>query len=185
MNCAQAERKLYLYEELTSRDRAATDRHLATCASCQAEMERINQERVMLKGLRHLSPPVPDHSRITRGIMSHVSETQQAKRRKDFFSFIFSVTPVRYAMAMLSVFLIVAFAREYNSGKGSQLITRNYQEIPATHAQLNSESFYKTLSNEKDKTTADEQSVYACLISCLQTPQTDCEDCGDKFSKLN
>lgn len=186
MNCVEAERKIYLYEELTVREREVTDRHIATCSQCQAAMERINQERAVLRGLRRLSPPIPDHSKITREIMSHVSETQQAKQRDGYsFPFIFSPTRLRYAMAVLSVFLIAAFGREYNSGDRPQLITKHYPGNVEKETRLDSDSFYKSFSTEKDKPASGSQSVYACLISCLQTPQTDCEDCGNKFSKLN
>lgn len=190
MNCAHVERNMYLYDELTPEERVETDRHMAKCAKCQATIERINQERAMLMRIRGLAAPVPDHTKITRRVMIRVMETQ--RRKHSVLQSIYlrlsaylglSAAPVRYAMAAVSLLLILTFAIEFRSGNGSQTITKQYSGNAQKHIQLNTASFYKTLT-EKDHTSSTTESVYACLVGCVHTAEVDCTDCGNKFQNL-
>jgi hypothetical protein len=188
MNCAQAEKRIYLYQELTLREQKETELHIATCAKCQAMMERVMNERILIGKIRHLPSPVQDHSEITRRVMSKVLKTQETKWRVlDLFSLLLSGRPVRYAMAALSLLLVVTFAIEYSFGDGSQKITKRYPRNLQKHVELNSSSFHETLLTEKDKeqTASRTQAVYACLVRCLHTADPDCAECGNKFSKSN
>lgn len=187
MNCARAEKRIYLYQELTAEEQTETDLHIATCASCRAMMERITRERSLFEKIRQLPPPVVDHSEITRRVMSEVLKTRDTKRRVSYFmSLMPSGRPVRYAMTALSLLLVVTFASEYRSGDGSQNVTKHYPPNLQEHVELNSSSFHQTLLKEKDKpkTTSRTQAIYACLSGCLHTAQADCAEC-EKFAKFN
>jgi hypothetical protein len=57
MNCSPFDLKDYVFDELTAADRSQVDRHLAGCAGCREEMERLRLTQSALAALREEELP--------------------------------------------------------------------------------------------------------------------------------
>ena len=181
MNCKKAERRIYLYRELTPRQREETDRHMASCASCRQLSARINQEREMMREILSRPQPLPDPVRFTQSVMREIAKSQQKKVSAFHFlyAFIFS-NPVRYGMAALSMLLVVAFMAEHNTRPVSQ---NSFGNQAGVKIEMNSASFYEALKEEKQNPETN-SSVYQCVMTCLQTKDANCSECRMKFANL-
>src|SRR5688500_15668189 len=86
MNCSEAERRMYLYRELTDREREETQQHLKTCASCSRIMEGASELQRTIRSQYADPPPMIDESVMTRSIMNTIEELQQKKSSSVFRS---------------------------------------------------------------------------------------------------
>lgn len=180
MNCSDAERRIYLYQELTPVQRDETDRHMVSCASCQRLMAKVNDERKILNHILHAPHALPDAG-ITNRVISTVHEIQQ-KRTSPGPSLKLVYAPVRYAMALISLFLVVTFVNEYKYSLKSTDPVAVYARSERK-PKLNSASFYEALAKPKSKDKR--ASIYECIEECLRTVPVNCAACSVKFSKLN
>lgn len=180
MNCKEAERRIYLYRELTSREREETEAHMASCPACRELGARVSDERKMLADLMRAPHVAPDPLRLTQRIMSRVEQTRS---EKVFvigpLNFIAVGNTLRYAMAVLSVMLIATFISDYSATPET---TSSFTASEADKSRLNSSSFLEILK-EKNKTESS-SSVYHCVMSCLQAQDANCSECGTKFSNF-
>jgi len=184
MNCSEAERRIYLYRELTDLEREEMQRHLKTCASCSRIMERAMEMQRMMPSQHH-DPPMMDESAMTRRIMNAVEELQKKKTSSVFPHFFadLSINPLRYAMVAVSLFLVVAFVTEYSMESQSPLLMKRYPLVPGRKTELNSASFHDSFIAAKENNKGKEISLYECLVTCLNSQGTDCADCKNKFAK--
>ncbi len=186
MNCLKAERRIYVYMELTLREREETAGHIATCDSCRKIMERVKHEREMLRRLHQIPTSIPNESMIVGRIMNAVQEMQQKKPSlvKDFFPNPFS-TALRYVMTALSLFLVVTFVSEHNVAVLSPPLQPSYRIKSGNKAELNSASFHDALMATREKNRNSTTSVYQCVMRCLANKGIDCTDCRTQFANLN
>ncbi len=183
MNCRDAEKRIYLYRELSASEREETDAHVRACSACRRIMEGVTLARNIA---RTASPPpaLPDPARMTAEILSALPQSQQ-KTSSAFMPF-FSWSPgnrLRYGMATISLFLIFTFVSEYNQDSSFRRPTKRYHGA-ARRIELNTASFHQAFlaTKEKNNNTAP---LYECVVNCLQTQGTVCTDCGIKLSKPN
>lgn len=113
MNCEDLEKDIYLYGELSAGERAAVDRHVATCAGCRALLEDVQQQHVLTRQAVALRPQAQDPARLTAAIMAAIAPA----RRKHV---IMDSAWLRYGMAAASVLLIVAFCLEQPWAQGER-----------------------------------------------------------------
>ncbi|HET9487278.1 MAG TPA: zf-HC2 domain-containing protein [Chryseosolibacter sp.] len=184
MNCNEVERRIYLYGELTPREREETDAHITTCATCGKISERVHRERQMLREMLLAPPPVMAPSRITDRVMRAVEKTREERENLTLLTFLSTLIfarPLRYAMAAFSLLLVGVFVNEYHQYGEPAL----YKHLPQRRGltELNSASFYEVLQN-KEKNPGTTSSVYECVMACLQTEDNVCPDCKIKFTKL-
>ncbi|MEX2231618.1 MAG: hypothetical protein WD824_05635 [Cyclobacteriaceae bacterium] len=185
MNCLEAERRINLYRELTEREREETHRHLETCASCSQIMERAIEMQRMMRSQYPDPPPMVDESTMTSRIMNAVEEIQQ-KRSSSVFRGLFANqfnNPLRYAMAAVSLFLVVAFVTEYSLENKTALLEKPYRLVPGKKTELNSASFHDAFIASREKNKGITTSLYECVLNCLRLQDEDCADCKNKFSK--
>jgi hypothetical protein len=181
MNCKKAVKQIYLYRELTPRQREETDSHIATCASCGQLNARVNQEREMMREILQTPQTLSDPVRFTQRIMREVEKSQQKKASVfNSFSGIIFGKPVRYAMAALSMMLVIAFIGEQNRQPALQ---HSVTVKTGVDVKMNSASFYEALTEEEKKPETS-PSVYECVMACLQTQDADCSECRMKFTNL-
>ena len=177
MKCSEAERRIYLYDELSVSEKNQTDVHLENCSSCQHLLERVNTMRKVVTAQD--VPPMSNHAQMTRRIMDAVLETgrrridDQAERASPFF------LRLRYVMAALSISLIVFFAGEYAS-LDSRRIVKHYP-IAAGQTQLNLASFHSAFFEAKGKQSMPTL-ISHCVTDCLHD---DCSNCPEKFKGIN
>ncbi|HEX8040539.1 MAG TPA: zf-HC2 domain-containing protein, partial [Chryseosolibacter sp.] len=109
MNCREAEKRIYLYNELSPSEREETDAHLRTCSACRNIMEEVTRARNFVR----TAPPAPalsDPARMTRRILDALPQSKpQRSRSLVYWS---PGTALRYAMSGVSLFLIFTFVSE-------------------------------------------------------------------------
>jgi hypothetical protein len=66
MNCAELRLDEYLDGELSEADRAAVEKHLASCAACQAELERSRKLEAVLRSVT--TGAAPDADRFVQSV---------------------------------------------------------------------------------------------------------------------
>jgi hypothetical protein len=182
MNCSEAERRIYLYRELTEGEREETRLHLETCASCSQLMERTREMQRVMRS-KYPDPPMVDKSLLTRRIMNAVEKLQK-KKSSSVFRGLFAEpfhNPLRYAMAALSLFLIVAFVSEYSMENKTSLLQKQYRQVPGRKTELNSASFHDAFIAAKEKNKGNTMSLYECVVNCVSSQDPDCAYCKNKF----
>jgi hypothetical protein len=180
MNCREAEERIYLYEELSPREREQTDLHIKTCAACKQISDRAKTLREMTAATA--KPVLPDSAAMTRRIMSVVQQKVpgRAMTLGKFFQVPY-INALRYSMAALSLLLLFSFVQEYNMGVQVSGPVRSSHN---TGAVLNTTSFREALETARKK-NSHTSSLYDCITKCLQTHDAICSDCRIAFTKLN
>jgi len=186
MKCSEAERRIYLYTELTSIERDETVQHLLTCAACRKIMDRATNTRLILRDVSQAHAEIPNKDIMVARVMQRVQEIQQ-KKRAPFGTFFSNPiqNPVRYGMAAISVFLLIAFVREYNTSVQTPSSNVSHRVETGEKVELNSASFHDLLIAPKEKNQNHTTSFYDCVMRCLHTDDANCEDCRVKIPQLN
>jgi len=183
MKCTDFEKRIYLYDELTTREREQTNEHLKSCESCSHTMRHVTQLRNLVSSHRSHNPLIHDPSLMTRRIMNAIAENQNESPTlwEQVTSFL-NLSPMRYAMAAFSIFLVSMFVAE--STNRSEILraqtTHRIGQGPKTV--LNLASFHSAFLKTKQ---APEQSstLFANCFSCLRHAEAGCEPCTKKFVK--
>ena len=71
-------KRLFLYEELTDRERQETDRHLSQCRSCSAIMKQVNAMHRVIASQRDKIQPMNNEAQMTHRIMNAVERDVEA-----------------------------------------------------------------------------------------------------------
>jgi hypothetical protein len=181
MNCREAERRIYLYTELSSREREQTDLHIDKCVACKQLSDRAKTLRELTSATA--TPEPPDPAAMTRRIMNAVQEsTHRRTLTLPEFLRVPYVNAVRYGMAALSLLLVFSFEQEYNRGVQVSGPVRLYHSTgPAV---LNTMSFGESLKTAKERNNRT-SSLYECITKCVQAQDAICSDCRIAFTKSN
>jgi hypothetical protein len=74
MSCKEFEIQIYLYPELSEKERRQVDAHLQTCIGCNALFQELKQTQELINQMAE-KKPVPVHAaRLTGSIMSKIME---------------------------------------------------------------------------------------------------------------
>jgi hypothetical protein len=186
MNCSEAERRIYLYKELTPREQEETQRHIATCMSCKEIMDRVKSARIILRPISQTRTDMPDKGVMAARVMNAVRKMQQKKQvQSNIFPSNVFIHTLRYAMAALSLFLLVAFVNEQDMEIMTPPLQLNSSLEDGQKPELNSASFHDALIAVKEKNKNHPRSLYDCVMLCVSIGDADCKDCGIKTEKLN
>ena len=93
-------------------ERQAIRQHAATCPSCQRLLDYVQVERAKLKKVMSVEVTT-DRSKLTERIMAAI-EKKEGRSLLDFIPPFFWSPPAKYALAMISLFLVAFFISEYN-----------------------------------------------------------------------
>lgn len=173
MNCRRIEKQIYLYNELSPPDRNAVDDHVDNCTACRQVLENAKAVATLNSCLAGV-PPLSDESAMTQRIMSAVYDTK--KEKSSVFSLLGStgtLTPLRYAMTALSLFLVVHFVDEYSRAVAGPV---KFYPVRGAKAELNTASFHDAFVTAKQAGNAP-ASLYECISRCLQKEPAVCPDC--------
>ena len=182
MNCSEAEKRIYIYTELSAPERGEIDLHIHACASCKEALDRVIFGRALA---RSFSPPALDNAgAMTRRIMDAVNS--QARRKTLAFPRIALpgfANSLRYAMATLSLCLLATFFAEYS--KDSEVAREKLvNATPHEAVKLNTAEFSRALTDTKDE-KSESITLYECVVNCLRKGDQICAVCTERFSKLN
>lgn len=179
MNCREAEKRIYLYDELSSAEREETDVHLRGCAACSRIMEAVTLTRGVSRTVAP-SHVLSDPARMTARIMNALPQKRpQASRTSIYWS---PGNALRYGMAGVSLLLIFTFVSEYNQNISLKTPVKRYPRVG--RITLNTASFHEAFRAYKAENN-NTAFLYECAVNCLQTQGTVCADCGIKFPKPN
>lgn len=180
MNCREAEKRIYIYTELSPRERKETDIHIQSCASCKAVLEHVTSARSI--AMSSSTPPLVNPGDMTRRIMNAV-HTSHPNRSFSFprFGLLRFNNGLRYGMAALSFCLLVSFFAEYNRDLQPRRPTAMYT-INTKDVKLNTASFSRTLAAARERNDGG-TALYECVVNCLRTGDGNCNPCTIRFSK--
>lgn len=184
MKCEEIEKRLFLYEELTDRERQETDRHLSQCSSCSAIMKQVNAMHRVIASQRDKIQPMNNEAQMTHRIMNAVEKTQE-KRVKvwEILNQRISLTPLRYGMTALSFFLLMFFLGEYANDGRNLKIVKMHPGSPGKKTELNLASFHSAFLAARESNAPSSKLISACVENCLQSQVPECNECSDKFTK--
>lgn len=153
MNCVDFEERIYLYSELSEKERKQLHTHLQECKNCRELFALVSTAQRVVAQAANAKPQPGNHGRLTSNIMQAVNQQQRHR-----FSWLNSVF-VRYAMVATSLALIVLFGAEQMEQ------TRFTQRMNVAGAVvLESASISETFLKRKDK-SGNKPSLYACAKS--------------------
>lgn len=152
MNCSEFEKRIYLYRELTVKEREITDKHIGHCESCSALAAKVFQQQEIVRKVSSVKSTVKDPEWLTQRIMHSVERKEKRTSRLDGIATFLDSLFVRYAFSALSVLLIAFLYTEHKSADQVQPIAKI--EIREGTV-LNTTSFFKSYltSRQKKETT--------------------------------
>lgn len=178
MNCRKAEKLIYLYRELTPSQQKLLDKHLSGCTQCRALMESVNAQ---LEELKNRWPDVPADFRyadLTREMMASLPAHSQAGLRDRLAGYL-GRPAVRYAFTALSIFLVAAFAIQYNDSWSGT--TEKGKTTPVLEGSvMNTAQFFRRL---RSKRNAGESRFERCITCWSGNKGASCPDCD--FSQIH
>ena len=184
MNCAESEKRIYLYNELTPQERYETDEHVKTCTSCSLLMQRAIIMRNSIKVHSAHTTPMANHAQMTRRIMDAVETVQRKKTPSSrFFTHSLSWNAFRVSMAVLSFLLVITFLGEYNREAQGQQFTKRYPATPGHKTELDLASFHTAFMAAKEEHNQHGTVLSECVNQCLTPSSPDCRECANKFVK--
>ena len=182
MNCSKAKENIYLYNEITATEQEEVDAHIAECSSCKRIAEQVATMKRVIKDNRSAQDRLENHAHATRKIMESVEALELNKSRVwPAFANIFE-RPLRYGMAMLSLFLVAFFVGEYVDGESSFEIRKAYPHNPNYKTELNLASFHSALLTARKTKDASPTLLSRCVTICL-ADESNCEECTSKIIK--
>lgn len=141
MNCSEFEKRIYLYQELTSAERKITDEHVARCESCRAMVSLLLQQQEIIRKAKPLKPLINDPEWLTQRIMNSVERKEKHVSQLDGIKSFLDNLFVRYAFSAISVLLITFFFIEHQNVSRVQMVAK--VEIKQGTI-LNTSNFLKT-----------------------------------------
>ena len=184
MKCEEIEKRLFLYKELTDRERQETDRHLSQCSSCSAIMEQVNTMHRVIASQRDKIQPMRNAAQMTHRIMDAVKNTGNKKINMwEVLHQRISLAPLRYGMTALSLFLLIFFLGEYANDGRNLRISKIHPGNPAKKTELNLASFHSAFLAARESNISSSKLISACVENCLQSQLPECNECSGKFTK--
>ena len=188
MKCSEAEKLIYLFDELEEKDRAEVQRHIASCVVCRELYQRTRIEKDILRQTPLTRPhELPNHARLTSNIMAAIQRqnTDRVSVLDTIFQSLFS-KPVKYGLLTLSLFLGISFFLQYNESARHPVRSYDLSTSMVAKVELNSTSFYQELHRVKQSGAGPTAfSIHQCLQACEKLSDHACFVCRSRFAKLN
>ncbi len=147
MSCTEIEKQIVLFTELTSAEQTKVTAHLSTCKSCWELFESVSHTNNLVFKASKVNVELEYPFRLTNYIMARI-KTEESKRWSlfDIFSLKLEFNYIRYAMATLSLLLIVSFGMEQLASPTINKVAASKQ---AKKVVLNRKTFQEELSKSK------------------------------------
>lgn len=192
MKCSEYEKLIYLYWELSDDEKLELDTHISSCASCSASFAQIQRDRSMVD---KLMKRIPDEFKnenpfLTSKVITAIQrESEKAKISIiEQFLPVFSFRPLRYALAVASLAIVVFFLVEIdpiNHTKNAVSMYKQRQVIETV--QLNSSAFRERIKNSIRNPEAQAASAFSfagCLKECRDEQKNSCRECVSRYNKI-
>jgi predicted anti-sigma-YlaC factor YlaD len=148
MNCSEFEKRIYLYRELTVKEKEFTDKHIAHCESCSALATRLFQQQEMVRKISSVKPMVTDPEWLTQRIMNSVQRKDKRTSYLDSVASFLNSLLVRYAFSVLSIALMAFFYVEQQASEQTKIVAK----VEITQgAILNTGSFLRSHLNSRQR----------------------------------
>lgn len=183
MKCEECKKSILLYEELTPAERSETDAHLSTCTACSIHFELWRKQTMMIREAASFEHMPCDSDRITMKVMASVR--QQSEQRKIWWhDWAFRIeSPVRFAMGIISLTLVVFFVVELQEAGNYTLPVSVTQQTSDGDLILDTRGFIKEYPLQNRK-AVEQTSFYACFQECRESiNEYDCDQCKIQISK--
>lgn len=184
MKCIKVKEKLYLYNEITPAERQEVDAHLKICNSCQRVAGQLRAANKAVSLHRMNVPQIANQAHMVQRIMGRIETLENTSSTFSWFKFgdRLSVGPLRYALAVLSIFLVTFFLGEYSQSVNDSYVIKHTRVPLGQKTELNLASFHNAFFTLRDK--RDPSGLFStCVSSCLQMDESDCEACSKMYSK--
>jgi predicted anti-sigma-YlaC factor YlaD len=122
MSCSEFEKRIYLYQELTSAERNITDEHVARCESCRAMASLLLQRQEIIRKAKSIKPVIHDPEWLTQRIMNSIERKEKPVSQLDGIKSFLDNLFVRYAFSAISVLLIAFFFIEHQAVNRAQIV---------------------------------------------------------------
>lgn len=142
MNCPEFKHDIFLYAELNSEEKTVVDRHLEECAACRELFQAVQGVQTLVKRVAAVQPEPRHAAGLTRKIMDRVRVESQAGLVTDVLRAWVSGAPLRSALAVVSLVLVMAFGAELLSDT-KRLEGRAEMQGSVINAALLKKSFVK------------------------------------------
>jgi hypothetical protein len=171
MKCHKAHKNIYLFEELSERDRREVLKHVEECRQCGELFESVREMSLLTK--RAQTPIEPtDSFRLTQKIMAGV--VVESKRTRSWFEVFLNFSErseVTWAMVAGSILLVSVFATQFSISDGDS-ISQGNRPIPQKAIILNVSSFKEVLNEKKTSVktylTANCEDPISTSIRCVK-----------------
>jgi uncharacterized membrane-anchored protein YjiN (DUF445 family) len=114
MKCREAEKKIYLYRELSENEQRELDQHIATCASCRLLQQNTQRIEVLMKRANNVRIQPRNPELLTNRIMTSIKKKEAHQTFLSTFIQYVESYFVKYSFAALSIFLVAVFVKEYS-----------------------------------------------------------------------
>ncbi len=110
MKCKECEEAIYTYRELSDSEKQRMEVHLQSCSACRKLFEEVMRVNSLVLKASRVAQAHSNPEWLTNKIMSGViSKPQPAKRGFSFLPGFFDVAATRYALAGVSICLLLLF----------------------------------------------------------------------------
>ena len=185
MTCDRIKEHIYLYEELSNDDRAKVNDHVANCAQCAMVFTKFEEQQSLISKASSWQEPLDQPEKMTEHIMNAIGGRESKLPSIDMLLGQINLTPVRYALACLSLILITLFTWEYNQeGIGNSYANKTVATpLSKNTIALNSGKIFQRIQQRKKQPQA--LSLYDCFKKCRDTGTLElCNSCKSRFGKF-
>jgi len=112
MNCSDFEKRIYLYRELTAKEKEYTDQHIAQCEWCSELATRVFQAQELITKISTQRVDAQDPRQLIRKIMNSIDRTERRVSPLDGITSFLDNLFVRYVFSVASLLLIILFFYE-------------------------------------------------------------------------
>ena len=151
MNCQECERLIFEYSELTSVEKEMVNAHLGTCMSCKELFNSVSYSANLIKRAAGANPILQNPVRLTNDIMNRISKPVPHSSNLFDLNFLrFEFKHVKYAMASISIFLILLLGIEQFQFSINNIDSQSFRKEDLSHSViLNRNDFRQGLNKSK------------------------------------
>ena len=157
MKCEEAEKRIYLYRELTQQDQRDLDQHVITCKSCQQVMQSTRQVQALLRASIEVKPQPKNAALLTQRVLTSIKKKEKHAGFSVLLAY-FDGYFTKYVFAALSIILIAVFVNEYSQ---ETVVLRQNVTITQEGPMLDTREFHQKFRQSKRQKEAQPISRYA------------------------
>lgn len=163
MSCSKWQESIYLYDELTDKERRELEDHVQECTACIELLAEVRQTQELVARAATFQPVLRDSERLTQKIMVAVSP---APHHESWLVTMANHLFTRYALAACSFVLAGFFVYEQQSTSKRPGSVAAATSTTTTDVILDTSSFMKTVKQDRQgKGSAPKVSLYACAMT--------------------